>query len=65
MSADSSRQLAFTAPRNAAMDAEAARRAALGLAPEPREDTSRITMATITPIFQRPQSGPKAETRAA
>lgn len=54
MSAASSRQLAFTAPKQAAVDAARAQRIALGSTkPAPREDTSLITMATITPICGR------------
>lgn len=57
MSAATCRQLATGTPSQAQLDAARAQRIALGLpAHEPHQDTSRITMATITPIFGRKEA---------
>ena len=54
MSAATTRQLATGQPRQAELDAAHARRIARGESkPGPRQDTSRITMADITPIVSR------------
>lgn len=54
MSAATTRHLSAGEPRQAALDAARALCDARGEAkPEPAQDTSHITMATITPIFGR------------
>lgn len=54
MSAATTRHLSTGEPRQAALDAARALREARGeTKPEPAQDTSHITMATITPIVPR------------
>lgn len=57
MSAATTRNLSTGEPRQAALDAARALRDARGdTNPEPTQDTSHITMATITPIFGRKEA---------
>lgn len=57
MSAATTRRLSTGEPRQAEIDAIRARREARGeTKTEPRFDSSRITMATITPIIGRKEA---------